>query len=266
MYIKPLVNEDSETAASRGSSFYAAPSPNVALGAELVRVAKRRNEISAPTSTTIMYTTSSTTATLWVSHLVETLKEKQHEAINGLEKWEENAWIVTPRFLERYRLIQVATYGSSEQTSRQRERSVSELIADVGANSDIHFGRRLAARLEGLVEICKEEFPEQEPMSPRSLADFLTFVVSVSNINYPDVVLTYEGNIRAEWTKSRNKHFAVEFLGDNDVGFVVFAPDPKKLDTTNQASGSSTLYSLMEKVHPYRVLDWVAAGSNEKAA
>jgi hypothetical protein len=260
MHLNPLVNEDSETAATRGSTFYTAPPAEDTLSAEILSVAMLRDALSAPFQTI----DTDTTSTSGVSDIVKDLIERQQEVMHLLEKWDTNAWM-PPRSVERYHLLQLATLGSSERTSHQQESSVTELIANVRTSFHIPFGDRLAARLEELVEISEEEFPEQEPMSPRSLQDFLTFIRSELGITYPEVVVTYEGNVRAEWTKARNRHFSVEFLGGNDVRFVVFAPDPKTPYKTNRASGLSTLDSLLEHVHPYGVLDWITT-PNKNAA
>lgn len=266
MHLDPLVNEVSETPGTLGSSFYTEPHSEDTLSAELLRVAKLSHTISAQfvTSTTSSDTISaqfvtSTTSTSVISGVVKDLMKGQQEVVHLLEKWRTNAWMPACGHLTR-----LFTHRNSE-TFTQQESSVTELIANVRTSSDMPFGKRLAARLESLTETSKEEFPEQEPISHRSLHDFLIFIRSVLDIAYPDVVLTYKGHIRAEWTKSRNRHFAVEFLGANEVRFVVFAPDPKKPYKTNRASGLSALDSLMELVRPYGVLVWIA-DPNEKAA
>ncbi len=264
MHLNPLVNEDSETAATRGSSFYTAPPAKDILSAEILNVAKLREALTAKFQTIV----TTTTPTSIVSAVVKDLIEQQQEVTHLLEKWDTKAWM-PPAIPECYYLLQLATFTSSEQTSGQKETSVAELITNVRTSPDLPFAYRLAARLEYLVETSEEEFPEQEPMSSSSLKDFVEFIVefirSVPVIAYPSVVLSYEGNICAEWTQARNKHFAVEFLGGNEVHFVVFAPDHKKPYKTNRASGLSTIGSLMELVYPYGVLDWITALNKDAA-
>ena len=141
----------------------------------------------------------------------------------------------------------------STEQSRQREVSISKQIDNLRKKLDVPFAYQLAGRLEYLDETSKEEFPEQAPISPRSLEDFIAYILSIKNITYPGVVLTYSGNIRAEWTISKNKHFAVEFLGNNDVHFVVFSPDPKDPFKINRASGQTTVGSLMNITQPHGI-------------
>ena len=97
------------------------------------------------------------------------------------------------------------------------------------------------------------------------LRGFIDFIQSIQNVSYPALVLTSQGNIRAEWTEASNKHFALEFLGDNNVRFVVFAPDPKERHKTNRASGLATIGSLPELVSPYGVFHWIL-NQTQKAA
>ena len=145
----------------------------------------------------------------------------------------------------------------SDFTPLIRETSVTELVAYIQANSRLPFAGKLVSRLEALREISEEEFPEQEPISPYSLRDFITFIESLNDVKYPSVVLTYEGNIRSEWTVARNKHLALEFTGDNDVRFVVFSPDSSEPYKTNRVAGVSTINSIYEQVAPYGVFNWV---------
>ncbi len=134
--------------------------------------------------------------------------------------------------------------------------SVSDLLASLERGQQVPFGKRLAARLRYLLEVSRDESPEQAPPCVGSLSGFLAFVRKNPQLAYPDVVLTPEGNVRARWRRSRSQHFALEFLKGDDVRFVVFAPDPKHPYKTVRASGTGTMDSIMELVHPYRVLDW----------
>jgi len=153
----------------------------------------------------------------------------------------------------------------SRVTLHKKTASVPELITQIQTSPDLSFANKLAARLDSLYEASKEEFPEQKPLSPFSMQDFIVFLNSLGNVKYPDVVLTYEGNIRAEWKAARNKHFAVEFNGNNDVRFVVFSPDPTEPHKTNRVSGMVTIGSIYEQVAPYGVFAWVQDVDNEAA-
>lgn len=140
--------------------------------------------------------------------------------------------------------------------SEPREPSVNELI-ERARKLNVPFAEKMANRIEYLASICQEEYPDQAPISPCSLQTFIAFVSSVPNLVYPSLVLTWAGNIRAEWTKAKDQHLAIEFLDDGKVRFVVFAPDPKSPYQTARASGISSADSVLELVHPYKVMDWI---------
>lgn len=215
-------------------SFYKGPPAEDALYAE----AYKWREESSASSTIIITATSSKSEDIDVETL-STLSKVFSGQIRGF-----TGFLIAPKLL------------SPTQTFTQREVSISEQIAYVRAQLDIPFANKLADRLEYLVKTSEEEFPEQEPISSRSLKDFIGFISSVSNAAYPAVVLTYSGNIRAEWTKAHNKHFAVEFFGDKDLRFVIFAPDSKRPYKTNRVSGQTNIDSLMELVQPYGISGW----------
>ena len=63
-------------------------------------------------------------------------------------------------------------------------------------------------------------------------------------------------NIRVQWQVASNRHFAVEFIEDGDVRFVIFSPDPENLEKITRISGITSLDSLLEITQPYGVLDW----------
>ena len=260
MRFNSVLTGEYETTAVRDRNSYAAPCTEEIIDAEILTVARFRDSFSATPQTVISVTTSTSD----ISDRVRNLIERQQETLDSLQKWHTDTWRL-PTGLKRYVLNRLTSADSSDRTFQRRESSVAELIAAVRTESRLPFSNQLAERLEELVEISQEEFPEQAPVSGRSLSDFTEFLCSVPDISEPDVILTYDGNIRAEWTKSSNKHFAVEFLGDSQTRFVVFSPDPRKSHITNRVSGLSTLTSLLENVAPYSVLNWVA-NSSEQAA
>jgi hypothetical protein len=107
-----------------------------------------------------------------------------------------------------------------------------------------------------LREASIEEAPEQAPISAQSLQGFISFIQREKNLAEPDIVITYAGNIRAEWHQSRKEHFAVEFLPTGKVRYVVFSPDPNHPSRTDRTSGVVSAETLMVKVRPFNVLSW----------
>ncbi len=150
----------------------------------------------------------------------------------------------------------------SQSTSKPTTKTIFNMpikaeIHQLRISSTIRFSERLAKRLDSLADATEEEYPDQEPISPESLKDFLSFL-GLTELDYPNVVLTYSGNIRASWTKSKNEHFAVEFYGSGDVGYVVFAPDSDYPYKVSRTSGSCSSKILMKIVEPLSVLNWAS--------
>ena len=137
------------------------------------------------------------------------------------------------------------------------ESSLSDLIDRFRYHPKIGFAERIAARLGYLLEISREEQPWQAPPAAASLDSFLAFLSKNLELAYPDVVLTPDGNVRAQWKRGSSLHFALEFLEDENVCFVIFAPDPKHPYKTVRVSGEATVDSVMEIAVPYKVLHWI---------
>ncbi|MDH3379610.1 MAG: hypothetical protein OEQ39_22010 [Gammaproteobacteria bacterium] len=115
---------------------------------------------------------------------------------------------------------------------------------------------KIAARIEELNSLSHIEGDEQSPMSTLSLQNFISFISQELRLTSPGIALSYNGNIRAEWRKSRRQHFAVEFLPTGRVQFVVFAPDSTNPKSVDRFSGTSSAQILMSKVHSLGVGDW----------
>ncbi|MCI0559948.1 MAG: hypothetical protein MN733_15765 [Nitrososphaera sp.] len=247
MPLDPLFDKEKVSVARPRDSFPTAPLTDEVLRAEFVEAYKKHEATQTPLKAILTTGASTSSVAIFMKPAPETARLS--------ETWISSAWRL-PSAPEHGCVLEKVSFPSPTQILTQKETSVTELIGGL-RGQNIPYAARLTARLQYLVQTSEEEFPEQEPMSSRSLQDLLYFIRSVPNITYPALVLTSQGNIRAEWTKERRKHFAVEFLGSNDVRFVVFAPDRKRPHKTNRVSGLSTLDSLMEFVQPYGVFTWV---------
>jgi hypothetical protein len=117
--------------------------------------------------------------------------------------------------------------------------------------------RKLAARLSTLQEFSGDEHPEQASPVPAAVLDLIIFLTLHPALDFPSIVLTPSGNVRIQWRRVRGEHFAIEFLGDNVVQYVIFAPDR---ETT---SGVATVDSIMQIAEPYGVLRWASAPENQ---
>lgn len=121
------------------------------------------------------------------------------------------------------------------------------------------FPQTLIERLSYLEEVSEEEYPEQGLISEGSLRFFLCFIqwlTRLSAFDYPDVVLTPDGNIRAIWRSEKNRYFALEFLQDGIVRFVAFYPGSRAPSKMIRSSGMTTIDNLLEASQFPHVLGW----------
>jgi hypothetical protein len=123
--------------------------------------------------------------------------------------------------------------------------------------------RKLAALAARLAELQAIGWDEGAPFSTESMNDLITFMAEHQELALPSVVLTPAGHVRAQWRRGREEHFAIAFLGDNEVSYVIFAPDRENLGNTLTASGTATVDTIMQIAEPYGVLRWASAPIGE---
>ena len=134
---------------------------------------------------------------------------------------------------------------------------VKKLIDYVREGSKIKFAYELAVRLNFLNEAVNED-PDEVPISIESWRNFISFLQNTPNLKYPNVVLTPSNEISAHWRTAPNRHFAVVFLPTGEARFVMFTPNPKDPDKIDRFSGITSVDSLMERIRPYKVLEWAS--------
>ena len=163
-------------------------------------------------------------------------------------------------------VVQIVTGPVIEtQTETPKKVPASSLVAYVRDQLNVPFATRLGKRLDYLEETSREEYLTQAPIFPQSLQNFIDFLETVPNLAYPNIVLTPLGNIRARWRETESRYLAVEFQGNDDIRFVVFAPDKKDMFKVTRSSGQTSIGCLMDILRPYGVLRWVTL-SEVKAA
>jgi len=134
---------------------------------------------------------------------------------------------------------------------------IRQLIGFMIDESKIEFARKLADRLHFLYEAVQED-PEEGPVLPGSLINFISFLRNTPKLKYPDVVLTPSNEISAQWRTAPNRHFAVVFQATGEVRFVIFTPNPKDPAKIDRLSGITSVEALMAVSEPHGVLDWAA--------
>jgi len=82
--------------------------------------------------------------------------------------------------------------------------------------------------------------------SRRGLIGFLDKILGLGLDMVPCLVLTYEGNIRAEWRSSPDERLALEFTDLTHLEFVFFYPDPCSPDKTMRISGSGSVKGFLD--------------------
>ena len=124
--------------------------------------------------------------------------------------------------------------------------------------SRLFYRERLARRLNFLLEVFNEEGEPWAEGSPDSLRHMLQFLETLPDFQCPTITVTPSATFRAQWSPDPTRHFAVDFVPDGQVRFVVFSPDPRHPDRVQRVSGIASWENVMKAVEPYRVHRWAA--------
>jgi hypothetical protein len=137
------------------------------------------------------------------------------------------------------------------------EEKVKKLIDYVRGGSKIQFAQELAAKLNFLNEVINED-PDEDSISIDSMRNFIRFLQNTTNLKCPNVALTPSNEIHAQWRTAPNRHFAAVFLPTGETRFVIFTPNSKDPEMTDRISGLTSVDSLLETIHPHKVLEWAS--------
>ncbi len=137
------------------------------------------------------------------------------------------------------------------------EDKINRSLVSIRYNKNISYAQRLADRLRDLYESVLED-PDEEPLTPGSLINFIYFLSETPGLRYPDVSLTPTNEIRAQWRTAPNRHFAVSFSSMGDARFVIFKPNSDDPDRIDRFSGITSIATLIETTRPHRVLEWTS--------
>jgi len=137
------------------------------------------------------------------------------------------------------------------------EDKIKRSLVSIRYNKNISYAQRLADRLRDLYESVLED-PDEEPLTPGSLINFIYFLSETPGLRYPDVSLTPTNEIRAQWRTAPNRHFAVSFSSMGDARFVIFKPNSDDPDRIDRLSGITSIATLIETTRPHRVLEWTS--------
>ncbi len=103
-----------------------------------------------------------------------------------------------------------------------------------------------------------DESGDVEPLSPDSLEDFVNFLTNKPNLCYPDIVLSPEGNIAAQWRNAEMRgFFSAEFLDGGYVRYVIFSPDREHPVNMQKTHGRASIDVMWGVAQEYNVVEWM---------
>jgi hypothetical protein len=135
---------------------------------------------------------------------------------------------------------------------------IQRQITALRIGGGLPYRERLAHRLVFLLEALEEEGETWGTGSPDSLRQMLLFLRAAADLSCPTVTITPSATFRAQWQAGQNRHFAIDFLPDGQVRFVVFSPDPRHPDRAQRVSGIVGWVDVIRAVEPYGVHRWAA--------
>jgi len=100
----------------------------------------------------------------------------------------------------------------------------------------------LVERLKFLAE--PSEDINEPTLSYGSLKQFIGFIKTY-RLQQPDLVLSFDGNVRAEWRQDSAHHFVAEFVPNGFVKFVVFVQSTISSKQIERMAGTTSLEKLV---------------------
>lgn len=140
----------------------------------------------------------------------------------------------------------------------KQEGEMGYLLARLQNSREIRYGERIVRRIRALRQMVRDDENEDIDISSDSLRSFFEFMSLHPKLNYPDISLTPDGDIYARWKGCGRSLFSVHFLPQSRVRYVVFAPDRKRPDLMDRASGTSSVDTVLETAdRAYGVIGWL---------
>ena len=95
---------------------------------------------------------------------------------------------------------------------------------------------------------------EEIAISPDSERDFWAFMPTLPGAQEAGVVLTYEGTLRAAWIDDHDPetHLALEFLGEGQIGYVIFRIMPGAAEIT-RVCGIEACDGIMQQIAHFQL-------------
>ena len=155
------------------------------------------------------------------------------------------AWLDFERQTRLARTVERPHAGASwTESPAMHSDQYLQFLAAAGMDE---FLRPMVSRIKALSAAANEE-EDQNGLKPESLAGLFRFLyVHKDRIeDAPQLVLTTEGHLRAEWRRSRDCRVAVRFIDRYSVSFVTFLPDRYVPTRVNRVGGDSSIVGFFE--------------------
>ena len=101
------------------------------------------------------------------------------------------------------------------------------------------------AVIKRLIEIRRDAQLSGDPISETSLRDFRAFLRKAQSGKRPSIFLLDNGNIRALWLNDKKEQVGLQFLGEGEVQFVIFARRPNMMAREH---GTESLSAMLARV------------------
>lgn len=138
-------------------------------------------------------------------------------------------------------------HDATEELGRQwREQEVTAIIDQIGKCLPLAQGHNIAARLNQLRSLVKEEDGPEADLSPESLRAFHQFIRGLGGFRHPEISLTPGSEIYVRWKDGPAKLFAMHFQDDRNVRFAAFSPNPRHPHLVRRLSGTETVDTALD--------------------
>ena len=169
-------------------------------------------------------------------------------------------WVNLPNDDQKWLRQHYADQKAITSAGLSRPLSVTELVHYIENDATLSSAKRLADRLRFLIEASEEEYPDQAPIRSESLIDFVKLLEFFPMFFYPDVVLSYSGNIRAEWHDTKRGVFVgLEFFGEDNVKCVLFLPNRRQHNKREMYGVTTTIDLLSNLFRQVNAYSWLVS-------
>jgi len=148
--------------------------------------------------------------------------------------------------------------SSTQTDSDDLQEEVQHIILSIRTSLSVTSREDVANRLVELFSDAREEDPESLGISSGSLRNFYNFLLAYPTLKCPTITLTPSCTIYASWRLGQNRLFAVDFLENEDILFVVFKPNDRHPERSIRLSGSVTIDVLKDTVEGCAAWDWIS--------